>query len=146
LDGVSGLMLLALAEADLLGHGSQSGMIVRFLQFYTLCIFAHTASANRSIQRTRYMLARLGHLASTHPWRFVAAWVVVVAILAGAVITVGPAFTSNITAPASESSAGLDILTDRFPGAGGDSGSIVFEADRGVTDSEIQSAMTGLFE
>ncbi len=92
------------------------------------------------------MLARLGHFASSHPWRYIAAWLVTVAILVGAVLTVGPAFTSTITAPASESSAGLDILTAEFPGAGGDSGTIVFKADQGVTDPEVQSAMTELFE
>jgi RND superfamily putative drug exporter len=92
------------------------------------------------------MLARLGHFASSHPWRYIAAWLVTVAILVGAVLTVGPAFTSTITAPASESSAGLDILTAQFPGAGGDSGTIVFKADQGVTDAEVQSAMTELFE
>jgi RND superfamily putative drug exporter len=69
-----------------------------------------------------------------------------VAILAGAVITVGPAFTTNITAPSSESSAGLDLLAAKFTNAGGDSGTIVFKADQGVTDLDVQSAMTKLFE
>ena len=91
------------------------------------------------------MLARLGRFASSHPWRYVAAWLTVVAVLAGTVISVGPAFTSEITAPASESSAGLKILSDDFPGAGGDSGTIVFEADEGVTDPNVQAAMTALF-
>ena len=80
------------------------------------------------------MLARLGHFASSHPWRYVAAWLITVAILAGAVILVGPAFSSSITAPASESSAGLDVLAAEFPSAGGDSGTIVFKTDQGVTD------------
>ncbi len=92
------------------------------------------------------MLARLGHFASSHPWRYIAGWIVAVAILAGAVVAIGPAFTSNITAPASESSAGLDLLTAEFPSAGGDSGTIVFKVDQGVTDPEIQSAMAGFFE
>ncbi|MEX2278580.1 MAG: MMPL family transporter, partial [Acidimicrobiia bacterium] len=75
-----------------------------------------------------------------------AAWLATLALLAAAVITVGPAFTSNITAPASESSQGLDILTTEFPGAGGDSGTIVFRADQGVTDPEVQTAMTEFFD
>ena len=92
------------------------------------------------------MLARLGNFASSHPWRYLAVWLAAVAILAGAVITIGPAFTSSITAPASESSAGLDILTTEFPGAGGDSGTIVFRADQGVTDPAVQSAMIEFFD
>jgi putative drug exporter of the RND superfamily len=59
------------------------------------------------------------------------------------VVTVGPAFTSQITAPASESSAGLELLATEFPGAGGDSASIVFRAEQGVDDPEVESAMTG---
>ena len=92
------------------------------------------------------MLARLGSFAASHPWRYIAAWLMTVAILVGAVMAVGPAFTSSITAPASESSAGLGILTAEFPSAGGDSATIVFKADQGVTDPQVQSAMTELFE
>ncbi len=92
------------------------------------------------------MLARLGHFATSHPWRYLAVWLAVLAILAGAVIRIGPAFTSSITAPASESSAGLDILSADFPGAGGDSGTIVFKAEQGVADPAVEAAMTELFD
>ncbi len=92
------------------------------------------------------MLARLGYFASSHPWRYIAGWLIAVALLIVGMLTIGPAFTSSITAPASESSEGLAILSAEFPSAGGDSGTIVFNADQGVTDPEIQSAMTELFE
>lgn len=92
------------------------------------------------------MLSRIGRLASSHPWRYLAAWLVTLAVLAAGVTTIGSAFTSSITAPASESSAGLEILSAEFPNAGGDTGSIVFKVDQGVDDPEVQSAMTGLFE
>ncbi len=92
------------------------------------------------------MLARIGRFASSHPWRYLIGWLAAVAVLAVSVLTIGPAFTSSITAPASESSAGLDILSTEFPGAGGDSGTIAFKAAQGVTDPEVQSAMSGLFE
>ncbi|NIA25126.1 MAG: MMPL family transporter [Gammaproteobacteria bacterium] len=91
------------------------------------------------------MLARLGRFAASHPWRFIAAWLLTVAILAGAVVSVGPAFSSNITAPASESSEGLDILASEFPGAGGDPATIVFRAEQGVGDPDVQAAMSELF-
>ena len=92
------------------------------------------------------MLVRLGRFAASHPWRFIAAWLLTVAMLVGVVVGVGPAFTSNITAPASESSEGLEILTSAFPSAGGDQGTIVFRAEQGVTDPEVQAAMSDLFE
>ncbi|MEN8114683.1 MAG: hypothetical protein ABFS21_09870, partial [Actinomycetota bacterium] len=92
------------------------------------------------------MLARLGRFGASHPWRFIAAWLLTVAVLVGAVVTIGPAFSENITAPASESSEGLEILTDQFPSAGGDQGTIVFRAEQGVTDPDVQEAMSELFE
>ena len=92
------------------------------------------------------MLMRLGRFAASHPWRFIAAWLLTVAVLVGAVVTIGPAFTDNITAPASESSEGLEILTTQFPSAGGDQGTIVFRAEQGVADPEIQASMSELFE
>ncbi len=115
------------------------------MQFYIVCRYAYTAAIEPPLGENS-LLARIGHFASSHPWRYLAAWLATLALLAGAVITVGPAFTSNITAPASESSQGLDILTTEFPGAGGDSGTIVFRADQGVTDPAVQTAMTELFE
>jgi RND superfamily putative drug exporter len=92
------------------------------------------------------MLARIGHFASSHPWRYIIAWLLTVAMLVGGVLTIGPAFSSSITAPASESSEGLEIMTAQFPSAGGDSGTIVYKAEQGVSDPQVQSAMTELFE
>ena len=92
------------------------------------------------------MLMRLGRFAASHPWRFIAAWILTASVLIGAVVAIGPAFTDNITAPASESSEGLEILTANFPSAGGDQGTIVFRAEQGVTDPEVQASMSGLFE
>jgi RND superfamily putative drug exporter len=91
------------------------------------------------------MLVRLGRSASAHPWRYVAAWLAAIAILAGAVLSIGPSFTTNISAPASESSAGLDLMASAFPAAGGDSATVVFRSDRGVTDPAVQAAMTEFF-
>lgn len=92
------------------------------------------------------MLARLGRSASAHPWTYVAAWLAAMAILAGAVLSIGPSFTTNISAPASESSAGLDLVTSEFPDAGGDSATVVFRSDAGVTDPTVQTAMSAFFD
>jgi len=92
------------------------------------------------------MLPRLGRYAATHPWRFIVAWLVTAAMLVGFAATVGPAFTENIAAPDSESSEGLAILTEQFPSAGGDQGTIVFSADQGVDDADVRSAMIEMFD
>ena len=92
------------------------------------------------------MLVRLGRFASSHPWRILAAWVITVAMLVGAVVTIGPAFTTSITAPASESTEGLDLLTEQFPNAGGDPATIVYSALQGVDDPEVKAAMSEFFD
>jgi RND superfamily putative drug exporter len=92
------------------------------------------------------MLAKIGYSATSHPWRCIAAWLTVVAILVGSVLIIRPAFSSDVSAPASESTAGFELLMAEFPNAGGESGTIVFKAEQGVADPEVQSAMTSLFE
>ena len=91
------------------------------------------------------MLNRLGRAASLHPWRYVGVWLAVVAMLGATVAGIGSAYTSNITAPASESSQGLELLAELFPAVGGDSATIVFKTDRSVNDPVVQEAMEELF-
>ena len=92
------------------------------------------------------MLARLGQFGASRPWRFIVGWILTVALLGGAVVAGGSAFTDNITAPASESSEGLAILATEFPSAGGDQGTIVFRAEQGIADPEVQASMSELFD
>ncbi|MEN8238057.1 MAG: MMPL family transporter [Actinomycetota bacterium] len=92
------------------------------------------------------MLTGLGRFAASHPWRILAAWAITVAMLVGAVVAIGPSFTTSISAPASESSEGLDVLSTQFPNAGGEPATIVFSADLGVEDVEVKTAMSQLFE
>ncbi|HEY7703468.1 MAG TPA: MMPL family transporter [Acidimicrobiia bacterium] len=69
-----------------------------------------------------------------------------IAILANAVI--GTAYSTEFALPDVESRRGFDILEEHFAGssAGGEGGTIVFRAEQGVTDPEVQAAMTGFFE
>ncbi len=87
------------------------------------------------------MLSRLGRSAATHPRRFAAAWLVAVAALVATLLAVGPAFTTNITAPESESTRGLAVLAAEFPAAGGEPATIVFAAEQGVTDPAVEAAI-----
>jgi RND superfamily putative drug exporter len=77
-------------------------------------------------------------------WCFRRAWVVVamwvVALLGVNVLAaaLGPAFSSELTTPASESRTGLDVLDEAFPGAAGAfGGSVVFASDDGVLRPEV---------
>ena len=67
-------------------------------------------------------------------------------MLANAVI--GTAFSTEFALPDVESRQGFDILDEHFAGsaAGGEGGTIVFRAEQGVTDPEVQAAMTEFFD
>ena len=94
------------------------------------------------------MLARLGRWCFTHRRATLAAWLLALVGTAVITATVGSAYSSRFEIPASESASGFDLLTDEFPGqsAGRQGGTIVFRADQGVTDPDVQAAMTTLFE
>ena len=94
------------------------------------------------------MIARLGSWCFQHRRPVLAAWLLAligIGVLGNGII--GPAFSSEFEIPASESASGFDVLTEYFPGqgAGGQSGSIVFEAEQGVADPAVAAAMTELF-
>jgi RND superfamily putative drug exporter len=71
---------------------------------------------------------------------------VVGGVLANAMI--GTAYSTEFALPDVESRRGFDILDEHFARstAGGEGGTIVFRADQGVTDPEVQAAMTELFD
>ena len=61
--------------------------------------------------------------------------------------TIGASSDSSFSIPDSESKSGFDTLDQYFGGAGsGRSGTIIFRADQGVDDPEVQAAMTELFD
>jgi putative drug exporter of the RND superfamily len=60
---------------------------------------------------------------------------------------VGNAFRDEFNLPDVESKTGFDILDDNFGGEGtGIVGTIVFQAEQGVEDPEVQAAMQALFD
>jgi RND superfamily putative drug exporter len=76
----------------------------------------------------------------------VAAWIAAVVLAGVAVGIVGSDFNGDPEAPESESRDGFQVLEEHFDGLGaGPSGSIVFQADQGVDDPEVQAAMEELF-
>jgi RND superfamily putative drug exporter len=67
-------------------------------------------------------------------------------ILVNAVI--GTAYSTEFALPEVESRQGFDILEEHFEGsaASGEGGTVVFRAEQGVTDPEVQAAMTEFFD
>ncbi len=91
--------------------------------------------------------ARLGSFAFRRRRSVLAAWIVVLVATFAAVGGIGSSSESSFESPDSDSLAGFEILKDNF-GVGGSflSGSIVFEAEQGVADPDVESALSTLFE
>ena len=92
------------------------------------------------------MYMQLARWCYAHRRPVVIVWIAAVALAGVAVAIVGSDFTGNPEAPESESRDGFEVLEEHFDGLGaGPTGSIVFQADQGVTDPEVQAAMEELF-
>ncbi len=95
------------------------------------------------------MFARLGRWCFRRHWETVGAWIfLLVGMTLISQFVLPAAFDGEFTIPASESSAGFDVIEEHFPdqGGGGQVGNIVFKADQGVNDPAVVAEMTTLFD
>ena len=91
--------------------------------------------------------ARLGSFAFRRRRWVLGVWVIALVGVVIAVGTIGAASDSSFESPDSESSAGFDVIEDYFGGAGSFlSGNVVFEAEQGIADPEVEAAMTELLD
>ena len=92
------------------------------------------------------MFAHLGRWCHDHRRWVLGLWILTL-VVGGAVMSgLGTESRSEFTLPDVESRRGMEILEDSFGGAGaGQSGTIVFRADRPVTDPAVQGPMEDLF-
>ena len=93
------------------------------------------------------MIARIGRWCFEHRWTTVGLWLaglVALNVVAGAL---QPAFSDEMSIPESESASGFEVVEEHFGAAMGSflDGKIVFVADQGVADPEVQAAMEGYF-
>ena len=94
------------------------------------------------------MIARLGRWCFVHRRATLATWLLALVGIGLVTAGVGSRYSSQFEIPASESASGFELLEEEFPGqgAGRQGGSIVFQAEQGVTDPEVQAAMSALFD
>src|ERR1700712_4888333 len=77
-------------------------------------------------------LYRLGQLSHAHPWRVLAAWLLIILAVAGAGFGFGGKLTDGFTIPGTESQNALDRLDAGFPQAAGGSAPAVMVAPAGT--------------
>ncbi|MGH1489877.1 MAG: MMPL family transporter [Acidimicrobiales bacterium] len=91
------------------------------------------------------MLTRIARWCFTNPYKVIVTWV---ALLVASQMTagmLGAEFSDAVEIPNSDSGAGFSILEEHFDGVGaGAEGSIVFAADRSVTDPVVKESMESL--
>ncbi len=94
------------------------------------------------------MFATLGRWCFRNRGKVALLWLAV--LIAGGALSgmIGTAYSSEFALPDVESRRGFDILDEHFAdsSAGGEGGTIVFRAEQGVDDPEVQQAMTAYFE
>jgi putative drug exporter of the RND superfamily len=92
------------------------------------------------------MLKRLARLCYRRRWRVVAAWLVFLVAVSVFSSAAGGVFRNEFSLAGSESKEASDLLEERgFDTRAGFSGQIVFQADQGVANPDVQRAMEDLF-
>ena len=93
------------------------------------------------------MLARISAWCFDNRLAAIGLWLIALIAIFGAGGAIGPAYDGAFDIPDSDSADGFAVLEEHFSelGAGGLSGSIVFQADQGVDDPEVVDAMEELF-
>ncbi|HYF46689.1 MAG TPA: MMPL family transporter [Acidimicrobiales bacterium] len=93
------------------------------------------------------MFARLGPWCYDRRKLILLVWILALFALNGVATGAGDKYREDLNLPDVESRDGFDLLDDRFGGQGtGYTGTIVFEAEQGVDDPEVEAAMSELFE
>ncbi len=91
-------------------------------------------------------LHRLGILMFRHPWRVLAAWAIILAILGFTASQFIRPTTSAISIPGTEAQKAIDRLEHLFKDSGGSSGRIVFESKNGDRITSQQQQITSVME
>ena len=84
-------------------------------------------------------LARLARAAASHPWRTIAAWLVIIVTVIACSNMFGGELSNTATIPGSEAQKATDLLQERFPARAGDTAQIVFQSDKGLAGSQAKA-------
>ena len=93
------------------------------------------------------MFTRLGLWCHDRRKLVLVTWILVLVVGNAVAGAVGDSYRQDLNLPDVESRDGIDLLNDQFEGQGaGFTGTIVFQADQGVDDPEVEAAMSELFD
>ena len=86
-------------------------------------------------------LYRIGHFAGRHPWRILAAWVLVGVTAFVLNSSLGGPPDESFSLPGSDSQRAADAISDRFPQETLNSSNVIFHAEDGVTTPAAKKAV-----
>lgn len=89
-------------------------------------------------------LHKLGLATYRHPWRVIAAWLVILAVLGGAAAYFMKPTSSSISIPGTDGQKAIDRAEELFAGSGGGTGRVVFYATDGTTITDHKTEIDGL--
>jgi putative drug exporter of the RND superfamily len=87
------------------------------------------------------ILYRIGHFAGRHPWRVLAAWVLVAVAAVMLNSSFGGAPDEHFTVPGAESQRAADAIEARFPQETLNTSNVVFHDEDGLTEPATQAAV-----
>ncbi|MPZ71428.1 MAG: MMPL family transporter, partial [Actinobacteria bacterium] len=87
------------------------------------------------------MLKRLAQWSYRRRWTMVGIWILALILSITLASTLGGEYSEDFSLPGTESQTAYDLLTDKFPQASGETVDVVFEAEAGVADPEVQAAV-----
>lgn len=87
------------------------------------------------------ILYRLGHFSGRHPWRILAAWIVVGVSVFMLNASAGGSPDESFSIPGAESQRAADAVIDRFPQETVYTSNVVFHSDKGLTDPATKAAI-----
>ncbi|HEY7874169.1 MAG TPA: MMPL family transporter, partial [Actinomycetota bacterium] len=91
------------------------------------------------------MLERVARWSYRHRWAMLGLWVAALFGFGFLSSVAGGEYSTDFSLPGAESQEAYDLLTERYPQFSGDTADIVFRAEDGVVDPDVQARMEGLF-
>ncbi|MFZ2545199.1 MAG: MMPL family transporter [Candidatus Saccharimonadales bacterium] len=86
-------------------------------------------------------LKNIGLFSFKHRWLVISAWLVLVAVVLGLMVTFQQPASSNISIPGTEAQRTIEKAEELFPNAGGGTGRIVFEVPTGATIDDFKEVI-----